>query len=75
MSEEKKEESEIQKINNKGKLLLDATCTPADITYPNDIGILNQARRQTEKLIDCLYKNCQTKLKKKPRTYKKKARK
>lgn len=56
-------------------MLLDATCTPGDITYPNDIRILNQARQQTEKLIDCLYKTCQTKLKKKPRTYKKKARK
>ena len=56
-------------------MLLDATCAPADITYPNDLGILNQARRQTEKIIDCLYKTCQTKLKKKPRTYKKKARK
>ncbi len=56
-------------------MLLDATCAPADITYPNDLGILNQARRQTEKIIDGLYKTCQTKLNKKPRTYKKKARK
>ncbi len=54
---------------------MDATCAPADITYPNDLGILNQARRQTEKIIDGLYKTCQTKLNKKPRTYKKKARK
>ncbi len=56
-------------------MLLDATCAPADITYPNDLGILNQARRQTEKILDSLYKTCQTKLNKKPRTYKKKARK
>ncbi len=46
-----------------------------DITYPNDLGILNQARKQTEKIIDSLYKISQTKLKKKPRIYKKKARK
>lgn len=72
---EKKEESETPQIKNKGKLLLDATCTPGDITYPNDIGILNKARQQTEKIIDSLYRTCQTKLKKKPRTYKKKARK
>jgi hypothetical protein len=26
-----------------GKLLLYATCASADITYPTDIGILNQA--------------------------------
>ena len=46
-----------------------------DITYPNDLGILNQARRQTEKIIDSLYKNRKHQLDKKPRTYKKKARK
>ena len=65
----------MSKIENRGKLILDATCAPADITYPNDLGILNQARRQTEKIIDSLYKTCQTKRAKKPRTYKKKARK
>ena len=54
---------------------MDATAAPADITYPNDLGILNQARRQTEKILDSLYKSCQTKGTKKPRTYKKKARK
>ncbi len=46
-----------------------------DITYPNDLGILNQARRQTEKIIDSLYKNRKHQLDKKPRTYKKKPRK
>ena len=65
----------MSEIENRGKLILDATCAPADITYPNDLGILNQARRQTEKIIDSLYKTCQTKREKKPRTYKKKARK
>ncbi len=39
------------------------------------MGILNQARRQTEKILDSLYKSCQTKGIKKPRTYRKKARK
>ena len=39
------------------------------------MGILNQARRQTEKILDSLYKTCQTKRVKKPRTYRKKARK
>ncbi len=71
----KKEETEVEETKNKGKLILDATAAPADITYPNDLGILNQARRQTEKIIDSLYKTCQTKLDKKPRTYRKKARK
>ena len=56
-------------------MILDATAAPADITYPNDLGILNQARGQTEKILDSLYKSCQTKGVKKPRTYRKKARK
>ncbi len=71
----KKEEKEMQSIKNRGKLILDATCAPADISYPNDLGILNQARRQTEKIIDSLHKNRKNKLAGKPRTYKKKARK
>ncbi len=54
---------------------MDATCAPADITYPQDLGILNQARVQTEKIINFLYNTGQTKIKKKPRTYRKKARK
>ena len=70
--QEKEEESEK---NNKGKLILDATCAPADITYPNDLGLLNKAREQTEKIIDTLYKPIKEKLKKKPRTYRKRARK
>ena len=60
---------------NKGKLILDATCAPADISYPNDLGLLNKAREQTEKIIDTLYKPIKEKLKKKPRTYRKRARK
>ena len=39
------------------------------------MGILNAARKQTEKIIDSLYNTCQTKGNKKPRTYRKKARK
>ena len=56
-------------------MILDATAAPADISYPNDLGILNQARRQTEKILDSLYKSYQTKGGRKPRTYRKKARK
>jgi transposase, IS5 family len=53
--EKKKEKEEVKSIKNQGKLILDATCAPADISYPNDLGILNKARRQTEKIIDSLY--------------------
>jgi len=63
-----------RKVENKGKLLLDATAVPADITYPNDIKLLNSARQATEKIIDELYyispKNIE-----KPRTYRVNGRK
>jgi hypothetical protein len=71
-SDKKKEESENI---NKGKLVLDATCAPADITYPTDLGLLNKAREQTEKIIDILYNPIKEQLKKKPRTNRKTARK
>jgi transposase, IS5 family len=48
---------------------------PADIRYPNDLGLLNQAREQTERIIDRLYKHIKEKANKKPRTYRNKARK
>jgi len=50
--EEKGEEESEPK--NQGKLILDATCAPAEISYPNDLGILNQGREQTEEIIDSL---------------------
>ena len=59
----------------RGKLLLDATCASADITYPADIGIVNQARLQVEKIVDILYKPIKDKFKNKPRTYRNQARK
>jgi hypothetical protein len=55
--------------------LLDATCTPADIKYPTDIGILNDAREKTEKIIDKRYEEIKEKRKEKPRTYREVARK
>lgn len=59
---------------NQGQLMLDATCAPADIRYPTDLGLLNEAREQTEKMIDELYKQLQDDLKQKPRTYRQQAR-
>ncbi len=69
------EEEEIGERENKGKLILDATCAPGDIRYPTDLELLNQARKATEIIIDILYFTLRGKLKKKPRTYRKKARK
>lgn len=60
---------------NKGTLILDATCCPADIHYPTDIGLLNQSRELTEDIIDVLYKAIQDRYAYKPRTYRKKAHK
>jgi hypothetical protein len=71
--EEEQEESETNN-QNKGKLILDASCSPADIAFPTDLGLLNKARKQTEKIIDILYKLVSEKLEKKPRTYREKAR-
>lgn len=37
---------------NRGKLIVDAICAPADIAYPTDIGLLNDVREKTERIID-----------------------
>ena len=39
---------------NWGTLSIDASCTPADITYPTDLKLLNEARETTERIIDDL---------------------
>jgi len=59
---------------NNGKMVVDATCTPADITYPTDLKLLNEAREKTEKIIDTLHVPDIGK-KRKPRTYRRIARK
>jgi hypothetical protein len=50
-----------------GTLNLDATCAPADIHYPTDTGVLNDARKKSEHLIDVL--QARSGGVKKPRTY------
>jgi transposase, IS5 family len=39
---------------NWGTLSIDASCTPADITYPTDLKLINEARESTERIIDDL---------------------
>ena len=73
--EVEKKSSDLSEPNNKGKLILDATCAPADIKYPTDLGLLNQAREHTEKIIDALHNQIQSPVKKKPLTYRNRARK
>jgi transposase len=73
---EKKKDSDAKNESpNRGKLIIDATCAPADITYPTDLGLLNKARVHTEKIIDILYKQLKGQIPKKPRTYRNLARK
>jgi hypothetical protein len=39
---------------NWGTLTIDASCTPADIAYPTDLKLLNEARESTERILDDL---------------------
>jgi transposase, IS5 family len=58
-----------------GQLILDASCAPADIRYPTDLSLLNEAREKTEAIIDALYEQVREQLAQKPRTYRQAARK
>lgn len=60
---------------NKGKLKLDATVADQNIAYPTDLSLLNEAREKTESIIDILYDHVRDRMKVKPRTYRKVARK
>ena len=53
---------------------MDASCVPADIRYPTDLSILNEAREKTELIIDRLHAPDVGKSEK-PRTYRQRARK
>jgi hypothetical protein len=74
-TEKKKDSVAKNESPNRGKLIIDATCAPADISYPTDLGLLNRARVHTEKIIDILYKLLKGQIQKKPRTYRNLARK
>jgi len=74
-NEKKKDSDAKNESSNRGKLIVDATCAPADISYPTDLGLLNEARVHTEKIIDILYKQLKGQIHKKPRTYRNVARK
>jgi len=58
---------------NQGKLIVDASCAPADIRYPTDLSLLGEAREKSEHIIDRLHEPLRGK-EKKVRTYRKKAR-
>ena len=47
-----KNESEAKEEPNAGTLILDATCAPQAIRFPTDTSLLNEARQNTEGIID-----------------------
>ena len=53
-------------------MILDATCAPQNIAYPQDINLLNEARENLESIIDQI---CDEYNFYKPRMYREKARK
>jgi hypothetical protein len=57
---------------NEGSVLFDATCAPANIAYPTDVNLLNEARENTEEIIDMLHPY--TDNERKVRTYRQEAR-
>lgn len=60
--------------DNRGTIILDATCAPQNIRFPTDASLLNEARENAEEIIDILHENGYTDGKK-PRTYRVVARK
>ena len=72
-TEEKSDnDDESNPPSNSGTMIVDATCAPSQIKYPQDTELLNEAREITEEVIDELHIPGNGK---KPRTYRKKARK
>ena len=67
-------EASLPATKNKGKLLVDATVAPQNITFPTDLKLLNAARKKSEELIDILYDPLRHG-DKKVRTYRRVARK
>lgn len=65
-------EEAAAKTENSGTIILDATCAPQNISYPQDVNLLNEARENLEGMIDQI---CYDYNYYKPRMYRKKARK
>lgn len=57
---------------NSGTLIIDATCAPVNIRYPQDISLLNEAREKLEYII---YRMCKSYGLALPRRYRRNARK
>lgn len=73
-SQREQDDDDDEPPPNQGQLILDASCAPADIRYPTDLSLLNEAREGTEAIVDALYEQVRTVVSHKPRTYRKEAR-
>jgi hypothetical protein len=67
------EDDDNKQPRNRGKLILDATVSPADITFPTDLKLLNSSRECLEGIIDTLHE-LRPPGSIKPRTYRENAR-
>lgn len=68
MNEKTDEEEETPKPC--GTLIVDATCTPADVQFPTDVRLLHEGRRKLEGIMDHLQEGRRGK---KPKNYRKRA--
>lgn len=66
------DEDEGPNCRKSGKIILDATCAPADIQYPTDTRLLNDAREKLEEIMDVLHRP-EKGVKPKTRNYRQKA--
>ena len=55
-SDEGDVEKQREEAPNSGTLILDATCAPQAIRFPTDTSLLDEARRNTERIIDSFHK-------------------
>ena len=69
-----REKAQPEEAPNAGTLILDATCAPQAIRFPTDTSLLDEARRNTERIIDSFHKAGLTDGKK-PRLHRIKAKK
>lgn len=71
LAEQHADDDHDEDDSNGGTMIVDATCAPSQIKYPQDTALLNEARENTEVFIDALH----TPGEQKPRTYRKRAHK
>ena len=64
--------AETDTAENNGTLILDATCAPQNISFPQDVNLLNEARENLEGIVDDLCRRFDYYV---PRMYRRNARK